>query len=83
MHWESCICRKFKFGRSTGLTVNLNGAGSNVGAKASAGGSIVLNDSNVSFAPGGGGNTGLLATGAGSQIVTNSVISDDAGGRGW
>ena len=67
---------------ATGLTVNLNGAGGNVAAKASAGGSIVLNDGNVSFAPGGGGNTGLLATGAGSQIVTNSVILTMPGGGG-
>ncbi|MGA9320910.1 MAG: autotransporter outer membrane beta-barrel domain-containing protein [Xanthobacteraceae bacterium] len=68
---------------ATGLTVNLNGGGGNVAARAGAGGSIVLNDgTTISFAPGGGGNTGLLATGAGSQIVTNGAILTMPGGGG-
>jgi outer membrane autotransporter protein len=67
---------------ATGLTVNLNGNGGDVGAKASGGGSILLNQgTTISFPPGGGGNIGLLATGANSQIVANG-ISDTMVGVG-
>jgi outer membrane autotransporter protein len=59
---------------ATGLTVNMNGFGGDVGAKASGGGSIVLNQgTTISFPPGGGGDIGLLATGANSQIVANGI----------
>jgi hypothetical protein len=68
---------------ATGLAVNLNGAGGNVGAKASAGGVIFLGQgTGITFAAGGGGNTGLLATGPGSQIMTNGAILTMPGGGG-
>jgi outer membrane autotransporter protein len=67
---------------ATGLTVNMNGNGGDVGAKASGGGSILLNQgTTISFPPGGGSNIGLLATGANSQIVANG-ISDTMVGVG-
>ena len=52
---------------ATGLTVNLNGAGGNVAAKATGGATINLSGNNaITFSPGGGGNTGLWAIGPGS-----------------
>ena len=52
---------------ATGLTVNLNGAGGNVAAKAADGATINLRGDNaITFSPGGGGNTGLWAIGSGS-----------------
>jgi outer membrane autotransporter protein len=68
---------------ATGLSVNLNGNGGNVGAKATGGGLITLNaGTTVNFAGGGGGNTGLNASGAGSQIVTNGATLNMPGGGG-
>jgi outer membrane autotransporter protein len=68
---------------ATGLTVDLNGAGNNVGARATNGGVITLNNgTTITYAPGGGGNTGLWATGAGSQIVTAGTNVNMIGGGG-
>ncbi len=68
---------------ATGLTVNLNGAGNNIGADATGGGVIMLNSgTTITYAAGGGGNTGLLASGAGSQIITNGVTLTMPGGGG-
>jgi outer membrane autotransporter protein len=68
---------------ATGLSVNMNGGGGNVAAKAMGGGLITLNSgTTVNFAAGGGGNTGLWATGAGSQIVTNGATVNMIGGGG-
>jgi outer membrane autotransporter protein len=68
---------------ATGLTVSLNGAGSNIAADATGGGVIMLNTgTTITYAEGGGGNTGLLASGAGSEIVTNGVILTMPGGGG-
>lgn len=68
---------------ATGLTVDMNGAGNNVGAKATNGGVITLNSgTTINYAPGGGGNTGLWATGAGSQIITNGLTLTMPGGGG-
>lgn len=59
---------------ATGLTINLNGAGNDVGAEATNGGVIMLNSgTTMTYMPGGGSNTGFLASGAGSQIITNGV----------
>jgi outer membrane autotransporter protein len=67
---------------ATGLSVHMNGNGGDIGAQASAGGSIFLNQgTTISFPPGGGGDIGLLATGSGSQIVANG-ISDTMVGVG-
>lgn len=66
-----------------GLSLNLSGAGGNVGAHATGGGLISLNEGTVeTFAAGGGGNTGLWASGTGSQITTNGAIlsMEHAGG---
>ena len=68
---------------ATGLTVGLNGAGNNVGANATNGGVIMLNNgTSITYAAGGGGNTGLLASGAGSQIITNGATLTMPGGGG-
>jgi outer membrane autotransporter protein len=69
---------------ATGLLVNLNGNGGNVGAKATGGGLITLNSgTTIQFAAGGGGNTGIWATGAGSQITaTGATINMPGGGGG-
>jgi hypothetical protein len=68
---------------ATGLSVNMNGDGGNVGAKATGGGVITLNSgTTINFAAGGGGNTGLWATGAGSQIVTTGTNLTMIGGGG-
>jgi outer membrane autotransporter protein len=62
---------------ATGLTVNMNGAGGEVAAKATGGGIITLNpETSISFPAGGGGDIGLLATGAGSQIVANGLTDN-------
>jgi len=68
---------------ATGLTVNINGGGGNIGAKATGGGIITLNSgTTINFAAGGGGNTGLWATGTGSQIVTTGTNLNMIGGGG-
>ena len=68
---------------ATGLSVNLNGNGGNVGAKATGGGLITLNSgTTIQFAAGGGGNTGIWATGTGSQIVTTGATVNMPGGGG-
>jgi len=68
---------------ATGLSVNMNGGGGNVAAKATGGGLITLNNgTTINFAAGGGGNTGLWATGAGSQIVTSGTTVNMIGGGG-
>jgi outer membrane autotransporter protein len=68
---------------ATGLSVNLNGAGNNVGAFANNGGLITLNTgTTITYAAGGGGNTGLWAMGTGSQIVTNGATVTMPGGGG-
>jgi outer membrane autotransporter protein len=68
---------------ATGLSVNMNGGGGNVAAKATGGGLITLNNGTIiNFAAGGGGNTGLWATGAGSQIVTAGTTVNMIGGGG-
>jgi hypothetical protein len=68
---------------ATGLSVDMNGGGGNVAAKALGGALITLNnDTNINFAAGGGGNTGLWATGAGSQIVTSGATVNMIGGGG-
>jgi len=69
---------------ATGLTVSLNGAGGNVAARATNGGTINLTSGNsISYAAGGGGNTGLWATGAGSRILsTGTTLSMSGGGGG-
>ena len=68
---------------ATGLTVNLNGAGGNVAAKAADGATINLRGDNaITFSPGGGGNTGLWAIGSGSQIISNGTVLTMPGGGG-
>jgi outer membrane autotransporter protein len=68
---------------ATGLSVNMNGGGGNVGAKATGGGIITLNNgTTIQFAAGGGGNTGIWASGTGSQIVTTGASVNMPGGGG-
>jgi outer membrane autotransporter protein len=69
---------------ATGLSVSLNGAGGNVAAKATNGGTInLISGNSIGYAAGGGGNTGLWATGAGSQILlTGTTLSMPGGGGG-
>ncbi|CUT14368.1 autotransporter [Bradyrhizobium sp.] len=68
---------------ATGLTVGLNGAGGNVAARATSGGTIKLISGNsISYAAGGGGNTGLWATGAGSQLSSRGTTLSMHGGGG-
>ncbi|CUT11116.1 autotransporter [Bradyrhizobium sp.] len=68
---------------AAGLAVGLNGAGGNVAARATNGGTIKLITGNsISYAAGGGGNTGFWATGAGSQLSSRGTTLSMPGGGG-
>ena len=68
--------------QATGLSVNLNGSGNNVVARATNAGRITLTNDTISYAAGGGSNTGLWATGPTSQITSTGTTISMLGGGG-